>query len=166
MAPEYAHYILLLVAAILIVVGAGSLLNYRSQSSWLESKATLVSIEEHEEAVAISQYSRLKYYYPTIEYEYTANGKFYSGNRVSVEKENVWIPEVNAWGDPTPVEERWWLSLKPGDDLPVYINPRNHDQAVLIKGASKARSSHHLALLLGGMLVGLIWLTVVSFKFT
>ncbi|MEW8352752.1 MAG: DUF3592 domain-containing protein [Candidatus Thiodiazotropha sp.] len=166
LAPQFAHHILLVIAAILIGIGAGSLLRYRSQTSWMESKAKLVSIEEQEEEVAISQYSRLKYRYPLIEYEYTADGKPYSGFIVSLEKENMWVPEVNDWGDPTPEQDHWWRSLKPGDDLPVYINPRNHGEAALLKGVSKGRRSHHLALLSGGILIGLIWLAVVSFQFT
>ncbi|MEW8551786.1 MAG: hypothetical protein AB2533_15170, partial [Candidatus Thiodiazotropha endolucinida] len=54
------------------------------------------------------------------------------------------------------------LSLKPGDDIPVFINPENHSDTVLVNGASKARRSHHLALLLGGVLLGLIWLALVG----
>ncbi len=164
LAPQHAHYIILLIAALLISIGAGSLLNYGSQEKWIEGKARLISVEEQNEEVAISQYSTLKYYFPAIAYEYTANGKHYSGNTVSHEKENIWVAEVNGWGDPTPREDRWWLSLKPGDDLAVYINPRNHEETVLVKGASKARRSHHLALIAGGILLGLVWLMVVGLE--
>ncbi|MES9992660.1 MAG: DUF3592 domain-containing protein [Candidatus Thiodiazotropha sp.] len=163
-APQYAHHILLLIAAILIIIGAGSLLDYRSQSGWRESRAKVLSIEEREEEIATTEYSRLKYFYPVIEYEYTADGQSYRGSTVSLEKQNIWVPEVNNWGDATPKEDRWWRSLKPGDDLPIHINTRNHDETTVIKGASKARRSHHLALIFSGILIALIWLTVVSFK--
>ncbi|MEW8507746.1 MAG: DUF3592 domain-containing protein [Candidatus Thiodiazotropha sp.] len=164
LAPQYAHHALLVIASILMIIGGGSLFKYRSLGSWIEGSAKLVAIEEREEEVAVSQYSILKYHYPLIEYEYSADGRHYGGNTVSLEKENVWVPEVNNWGDPTPEEDRWWRGLKPGDDIPVYINPRNRGESVLVKGSSTSRRSHHLALLLGGLLIALIWLMVVSYK--
>lgn len=164
--PQYAHHLLLVIALALVVIGAGSLLKYKSQQNWIESKAKLLSSEEQEEEIAISQYSKLKYYYPIIEYAYAANGKSYTGTTLSHEKENLWVPEVNNWGDPTPAKDRWWSSLKPGDVIPVYINPQDHSEAVLVKDVTKARRSHHLALLTGGILIGLLWLTLVVFNYT
>ncbi|MES9825549.1 MAG: DUF3592 domain-containing protein [Candidatus Thiodiazotropha endolucinida] len=160
--PLQAHHLLLVIAAILILIGGGSLLKYRQQNNWLEDKAKIVDIEEQSEIVAIGQYSKLKYFYPVIEYEYAVDGKKHSSVTVAHEKENIWVPEVNGWGDPNPDTVRWWLSLKPGNDIPVFINPKNHSDTVLVKGASKARRSHHLALLLGGILLGLTWLTLVG----
>ncbi|MEW8202129.1 MAG: hypothetical protein AB2764_08460 [Candidatus Thiodiazotropha endolucinida] len=160
--PLQAHHLLLVISVTLILIGGGSLLKYKQHSDWIEDKAKIVDIGEASEIVAIGQYSQLKYFYPVIDYEYAVDGKNYSGNTVSVEKENVWVPEVNGWGDPNPDTVRWWLSLNPEDDIPVFINPKNHSDTVLVKGASKARRSHHLALLLGGVLLGLIWLTLAG----
>ena len=164
--PQYAHHLLLVISAALVLIGLGSLLKYKEQANWVEKKAKVKSVNECEEEVAISEYARLKYYYPEIEYEYVVNGSTRLGQAVSFEKENVWVPEVNNWGDPTPEEKRWWLSLKPGDELPVYINLRNENEAVLVKGVMKSRRSHHLALIVSGLLVGLIWLFLVNYNLT
>ncbi|MEW8523899.1 MAG: DUF3592 domain-containing protein [Candidatus Thiodiazotropha endolucinida] len=160
--PLQAHHLLLVISITLILIGGGSFLKYKQHNNWIEDKAKIVDIGEASEIVAIGQYSKLKYFYPVIDYEYAVDGKNYSGNTVSNEKENVWVAEVNGWGDPNPETARWWLSLKPEDDIPVFINPKNHSDTVLVKGASKVRRSHHLALLLGGLLLGLIWLTLVG----
>ncbi|MES9970737.1 MAG: DUF3592 domain-containing protein [Candidatus Thiodiazotropha sp.] len=164
--PHYAHHLLLVLAAALAISGAGSLLKYKSQRNWIESKADLLSCGEQVEEVHVSEYSKLKHYYPIIDYAYSVDGKSYTGNSASNEKENLWVPEVNSWGDPTPASDRWWSSLKPGDNVPVFINPRDHSEAVLVKDVTKARRSHHLALLIGGILIGLIWLALVFFNYT
>jgi hypothetical protein len=164
--PQHIHHLLLIISAVLVFVGSRSLRKYKDQANWIEGKAKLKSINEREEEVAISEYSRLKYYYPEMEYEYVANGATHVGKIVFLEKENVWVPEVNTWGDPTPEERRWWLSLKPEDELPVYINPRNASEAVLMNDVAKERRSHHLALIVSGLLVGLIWLFLVSYNLT
>jgi hypothetical protein len=164
--PQYAHHLLLIISAVLVLIGLGSLLKYKEQANWIKGKARLKKINECEEEVAISQYSRLTYYYPEIEYEYVANGATHLGRMVSFEKENVWVPEVNNSGDPTPEEERWWLTLKPDDELPVYVNSRNEGEAVLINDVVKVRRSHHLALIISGLLVGLLWLFLVNYNLT
>ena len=104
--PQHAHHLLLIISAVLVLIGLGSLLKYKEQANWIEGKARLKRINECEEEVAISQYSRLTYYYPEIEYEYVANGATHLGRIVSFEKENVCVPEVYNWGDPTPEKKR------------------------------------------------------------
>jgi hypothetical protein len=56
------------------------------------------------------------------------------------------------------------IRFKDDSEALHYINPRNPNEAVLLKGISKARRSQHLALLLGSILIALIWLAFVSFK--
>lgn len=163
-APQYAHHMLLVVAAVLLFLGGSAVLQYRTRTNWIEKKAILKSIKECEEEVALSVYRKIKYFYPVIKYEYAANGTTHFGTRVSFEKENFWVPEVNQWGDPTPLEKKWWLSLKPGKEIPVYVNPHNAKEAVLIKTVTKNRFSHHLALLASGIIVTLIWLLLVNYN--
>jgi hypothetical protein len=164
--PSYAHHLLLIVSTALISAGIQALSRYTAQSKWPERRAIIKTIKECEEEIALSQYSRIKYFYPVAEYEYLANGVTYLGRRVSLEKENVWVPEVNEWGDPTPMAERWWLSLKPGAEITVYINPKNEREAVLIRCINKNRRSHHLALVIGGLTLGSIWIFLVKYNLT
>lgn len=162
LAPQHAHHLVLVIAALLVASGWGSLLQYREQAHWKEKKGRVKSIRECAEEVAISEVSRLKYFYPEIEYEYSVDGARFDGTVVSCEKENVWIAESDDWGNPVPADKKWWSSLRPGDDLSVYVNPRNPGEAVLIREAGKTRRSHHLALLAGGILLGLIWLFLAA----
>ena len=159
--PKYAHYFLLAMSLVFFTLGLNLLFQYKLRLSWEEKKGILKSIQECEEEVAISEYTRIKYFYPVVEYEYTINGNKHIGNTVSFEKENVWVPEVDSWGNPTPSELKWWLSMKAGDELPVYVNPKNENQAVLVKSVAKSRWSHCLVLLLVGGIIGLIWLFFV-----
>lgn len=162
LAPQQAHHLLLLIAALLVVKGLGSLLQYREQANWTEFEGKVISVSEREEEVAISKVSRLKYFYPEIEYEYVADGVTRRGKRVAFEKESLWVPEFDDWGDPLAEEKKWWLPLQPGDEVPVYVNPHNRDESVLIKDVSKARRSHHLALVAGGVLLALAWLILAG----
>ncbi|TAM47416.1 MAG: DUF3592 domain-containing protein [Gammaproteobacteria bacterium] len=161
-APQYAHHILLVIAGALLILGGGALLQYKAQTDWVETKAVLKDIKERVEEVALSENLRIKHFYPIVEYEYVANGSTHLGTCISFEKENIWVPEVNNWGDPTPAKARWWLALKPGAELSVYVNPRNEKEAVLIKDVAKSRRSHHLALLSSGIILALIWLFLAN----
>lgn len=161
--PQHAHYLLLVIAATLCFLGSKALLHYKAQSRWIEKKATVKSLTEREE-VSISQYAKIKYYYPEIEYEYTVNGVRHLASTVSLEKENIWLPEINNWGDPIQPEKKWWLAVKPGDELPVFINPLNEYESVLINIETKSRKSHHLSLIVSGVLLALIWLILENNK--
>ncbi len=161
-APQHAHHLLLVIAATMLVSGWGSLLQYREQANWIETTASLKRISECEEEVAVSEVGRVRYFYPEIDYEYAVDDRSFESSVVCFEKESVWMPEVSDWGDPIPREDRWWSSLEPGDELPVYVNPRNPAEAVLIRDAGKARRSHHLALLTGGALLALAWLLLTA----
>ena len=158
--PKFSHHLLLVVASGLFFSGLSALIKYKSYSGWVEKLATLIKIEEGEEEIAISEYTRIKYYYPIAEYEYAMDGVKHIGNVVSFEKENVWVPEVDKWGTHTPQKLRWWLSLKAGDKVPVFVNPKNSRQSVLIKTVAKERRSHYIALLFGGIVICLIWLAI------
>ena len=161
--PEYSHHLLLVIAALLVLPGIGALIQYRDQNRWIEKKAKLLRVSEFEETVIVSNSRRDNYFYPDIEYEYEVNGVRVICDRVAFEKENVWVPEFNQWGDKTPENKRWWLPLAEGDELPVFVNPRNHQEAVLIKGVDRTRRSHHLSLVLSGLLLVLIWLFLIYF---
>jgi len=155
--PKQGHIVLLVIAAILIFLGIKSLIKYNLQSNWLEKTAKIKHINEIEEEVYLTATVTGKYYYPSIEYEYTLDGKLYTNNLVAYEKENIWVPETNNWGDPTPTKERWWLKLKQGEEIPVYINPNNKNESVLIQKVSKNWQSHHLALIVGGLIIIVLW---------
>lgn len=160
-APHYAHHLLFILGGALIFLGANPLIKYKGQAKWVEKKGIIKSIREHEEEVSY-RFIRVKYYYPAVEYEYMAKGAMHLGKTVSFEKENVWVCEVDNWGVPIPKEKRWWSSLKPGDEISVYVNPQDECMSVLIKDVTKLRRSHHLAVLASGIIISLIWLYLMK----
>ncbi|MCU7943069.1 MAG: hypothetical protein KZQ87_10345 [Candidatus Thiodiazotropha sp. (ex Cardiolucina cf. quadrata)] len=73
--PLQAHHLLLVISITLILIGGGSLLKHKQHNNWIEDKAKIVDIGEASEIVAVGQYSKLKYFYPVIDYEYAVDGK-------------------------------------------------------------------------------------------
>ena len=154
LAPDSAHYVVLIMGMTLCFFGGKPLLRYREIHSWVESEGVLLRIDEVTEEVP-DDHGPIVYYFPAVEYEYSLDGENYQGNKVSVEKQNVWITsEMSAWGIITP---KWWGKLEAGDKVPVFINPNNPTESMLIKNLSKARRSHHLALVVSGIILMVIW---------
>ena len=164
--PENKHHILLVIAGVLLTAGLGPLIKYNEQSKWGREKATLKSITEKEEIKVIGQYNeKMKYFYPELEYEYSIDGERHSGNTISFERENIWVPETNSWGEPTPEDKRWWHSLSAGDEITIFVNPRNPEETVVYPTVNTRRRSHHLALVLSSIILGLLWL-FINFNLT
>ena len=155
--PQHAHYLVLAMGGVLVARGIVPLRRYRALESWAQRTAVVKRIEEREEVVPLSESTQNKYFYPAVEYEYLANGQRHAAQTVSLEKENVWVPEVDRWGNPTPPSARWWLTLAPGSELPVFVNPLNEREAVLVRMLDRRRRSHHLALVVAGMILIALW---------
>ncbi len=155
--PDFLHFILLLIALILTASGVKSFISHKQRINWLEGEATIKTIIEQTYLDPHFYGGSTTYFYPEIEYIYTVDGKSLEGSIVSSEKENIWVTEYNNFGDLNSNENRWWIDLKPGDKLPVFINPENFKEAVLVKDFSDSRKSHHLALIVGGLLLLGAW---------
>lgn len=155
--PQHAHYLVLAMGGGLVARGIVPLWQYRALAGWTQRTAVIKRIEEREQAVPLSESTRNKYLYPAVEYEYLANGQPQLAQTVSLEKENVWVPEVDQWGTPTPATARWWRTLAPGDEIPVFVNPRDERKAVLVRTLDRRRRSHHLALVVAGVILLALW---------
>jgi hypothetical protein len=164
LAPEYAHYALLLLSALLIARGIKSLLPYYQSKKWLKCKATIHRIEETFETVKVSQYSETEYYFPLVEYSYEFNSQSHSNDCVTFEKQNIWTSGHNAWGDILPETEKPWHSWTVGSYIDVYINPEKPHMSVLIATLSTSRKSHHFAVILSGVILLIIWIAVLTIK--
>ena len=137
--------------------GIKSLLPYYDAKKWKKEIATINTIHEIFESVKVSQYSSTNYYYPLVEYSYHYKGTKYTNNCVTFEKQNIWTSGYNNWGEKLPDNERPWYTWSPGCKLEVFINPKNPYISVLLPFISKARKSHHLALIVAGVLIFIIW---------
>lgn len=85
--PQHAHYLVLAMGGALLARGGIRLHRYRALERWTQRTAVVKRIEEREEAVPLSESTRNKYFYPTVEYEYLANGQPHLAHTVSLEKE-------------------------------------------------------------------------------
>ena len=137
---------------------------YGDLQSWSLEKGKIERIREITDEQPDGSSRALKYYYPKIKYHYTIKGKTFQSEQVSHEKQNIWRAGANIWGEPITENEKWWSALKVGYELSAYINPNNPEDSVLIKNLSNSRRSHHLAILLGGILISFLWILVVLLK--
>jgi len=158
--PLDAHNIILLIALVLIVIGGGNLLKYKSHQSWFHSTARLTSFEvkKHKE---LNQGPPTIYLYPAVEYEYEVDGTVYKNDVVAFEKENIWVLDGYGWDGKLLQSKAKWSQWKVGMELPVFIDPENKEEAVLIVEISKRRRSHHLAFILAGVMLSALWLMFV-----
>lgn len=160
--PNLAHHLLLIISGTLIVAGGQKVKKYYKKTNWIQSKAVLRSVEENQKGIIESQYGpKRKYLYPEVEYEYNHNGQKYMNTVVADSIQDVWVPEINAFGDKTPEAKKIWRDWKCGSEVPVSINPQVPHQSVLISRPSKKRRSHFFALIVSGLLVFLIWAAIV-----
>ena len=149
-------HLLLLIALVFIYLGSSRIITYIRARNWVSNTATVASISEGQSLVVL-RYQKIKFYFPLIEYIYQYGGNSYSSNRVSFEKQNIWIPEVDIWGMPLDNSKKFWKDWSKDSIILIYVNPKNPAQSVIIKNLNKKRSSHHFALIIAGLLVLLIW---------
>jgi hypothetical protein len=158
--PENAHYVILLISLLLIIIGFKGLLPYSEAEKWIKSTATINSFKETYETVKEGPYSETDYYYPLVEYSYQHNDIQHTNNCVTFEKQNIWTSGYNNWGDKLPDSEKPWHTWSPGCEIEVFINPKKPQVSVLLPAVSKKRKSHHLALIVAGVLIFITWATL------
>lgn len=151
-------YLVLILGVALIALGVGRLLPYFRARSWLPGTARVLSIAELWSEVALAYNQRMKFHFPNIQYEYQYQGETHKSNRVSFETQNIWEPEVDGWGNPTNKTKRFWASWSNGSTIPIYINPNDPRESVIIRAPNRKRRSHHLAVIAGGTIVLLLWI--------
>lgn len=155
---DLTHHLVLIISLTLISIGVYRLKKYSALDKWIQSKAVISSIEEQHKEVALSEYTTAKYFYPEICYAYSISNRNYESSSVCPNIENLWVCEVDNFGVETKDENMFWRSLKNGDVIDVFINPKQPEESVLIKAFSINYKSHNLALIMGGMLIFLLWL--------
>lgn len=150
MAFDYANYMLLIFAAVLILSAVKGIVTHWRARGWAKVQGTIKALAEAYDEKTIF-YATIKYFFPAVRYEYEYNGRKYLSDKVAIDKEDIWVPEVNLWGDRIREDEKFWRSWQLGTSVSVYVNPQHPDQSVLIKQVSRQRRSHYLALLIGGL---------------
>lgn len=159
--PSGAHFVILLFSLSLISVGIRKLYPYFRAKKWIKLQATILDIQEVEESVIQSESGPSKYYYPVIVYQYEYMDSQFQANQVCFEKQNIWLAEYNLWGDKLREQDKFWCNWQVGSEIPVFINPRNPGQSVLITELSPKHRSHHYAIALSGVLLFVVWLGIL-----
>ncbi len=149
-------HILLLLGLGLIVVSLKGMYPYFLAKGWRQASAKVVSISETWAYVPLRFWS-LRHYFPKIEYEYEISGRVFRSHRVSFERENIWQPEVDTWGDPNRKNEFFWSNWANGTVIGIYVEPDTPSESVIVRDLNKKRRSHHLAIASGGALITLLW---------
>jgi hypothetical protein len=139
-------YILIVVLGIaLVAFGLSRLAAYARARTWPATGGRLTELSVASAAERIL-YSNLEYTYPIIRYGYTVNSVGYTGDRVSVEPRNAWVP--NDKKDRAP-----WARWQVGTELTVHYHPHDPSQALLLPALSPRRRSHLLSITVAGALL-------------
>ena len=154
------NLIILFISIILIAVGITRLRSYSNSISWVKVKAELTSFCEKYKEVALSEYTRVKYYYPSVKYSYKYNNKVYTSEAVSPHIRNIWVCEVDNFGMKTPKQKRFWFNWEPNIEIDIYVNKHNPSVSYIEIGQSKEHKSHNYAILASGIIIFVIWLLI------
>lgn len=153
-------HLLLVIGSALIFLAVLRVYPYCRARRWRPVCATIVAVSQAWADVPM-RFMSLRYYYPLVEYAYEVDGAMYASTRVSFEKENVWQPAVDDWGGRNPRDEFFWSEWAEGSVIDVYVRPGSPRESVIVRDLSKKRRSHHMAILLAGVLVITLWALLV-----
>jgi len=152
---------MLLISLILIGVGSYRLRKYISSREWVTCNATIREYRESYKEVAQSQFSSAKYYFPIVTYEYFFSGHQYTSSAVSPHIRNIWVCEVNNWGDLIKEKDKFWNSWSANKEIKISINPNNPTECYVVKEQSALHKSHNYALVTSGILISIFWLFLI-----
>jgi hypothetical protein len=139
------YLIIILVGLILIGAGAYKRSIYKRTDSWIRGEACLLDVRIAEELIP-ARYGNLRYSYPRVTYSYSVGGNEYRNSKVSVEFMNTCVHE-----DYAPLE--LWFGWSKDQRVPLFYNPENPSESVLIKEPTANRRSHYMALFAAGTLI-------------
>ena len=156
------YYLLVVISIALIVIGSYGLVVHANMKTWVATKGVIRYIEEKHKDVALSETILIKYFFPEVRYEYEVEGRKYISEKVAFNIKDVWVPEVDQWGQKTADSCKVWSDWKDGSVISVYYNPRHPEISVAIAQAGAKRLSHYIACVIGGivLLVVCMWMYV------
>ena len=151
------HLLLLLISIVLIAIGITRLRSYSKSRSWVKVKGELTEFCEKYKEVALSEYTRVKYYYPSVKYSYKYNNETYTSDAVSPHIRNIWVCEVDNYGIEIPKEKRFWYSWQPNMEIDIYVNKHDPSVSFIEKAQSKQHKSHNYAIFASGIIIFVLW---------
>lgn len=143
--PDKPFLLIIFVGASLMLWSSVNFLRYYRAKFWLETIATLQSVEVHNAPVP-SGSGKLTYLYPSLIYEFKVYDVRYTGNRASIELENIWVLDYKKKNAP-------WIGWHNDTEISVFYSPKNPEESCVFRDLSRKRRSHHLALFISGVLI-------------
>ena len=137
-------------------MGVYRLRKYVRASEWVTCKAKIQKCREAYKEVP-QALTTTKYYFPLVTYEYFFNNHVYTSTLVSPHIRNIWVCEVNNWGDITPEDNKFWNTWKSGQEIDISVDPNNPSESYVVKELSTPHRSHNYALILSGILIFIFW---------
>lgn len=136
--------LIFLIGLILITVGTYQLKYYREARRWRTSNLKDVEFELKESRKVDGNYV-WDMYIPQAKYEYEVSNEEYIGHTISKDKMHLQFLHK---------QEAKEFIARLNKQPCAYVNPKDPEDAVLIKSISKKRKSHIAALILsGGLLI-------------
>jgi hypothetical protein len=154
--PRAAPVVTMALPVTLIFAGLRGLVNDARASKWPSVEATVLGVSEDWIDV-IMHYNALRHFYPRVRYRYTFQGVEYVSDRVSFQVEDIWVPEYDQWGIKTDGAAKLWRNWKEGGKIAAYVNPKNPAESLLVPRAARRNKSQQIALVVGGVLIGVVW---------
>ena len=156
-------YIILLIACALVFAGLWGLLPYRYSKNWVNTTVTIISLEESIKALPLSTMQWMNYHFPCIKYKYEIQGKQYISNRVGFHLNDILVPEINNAGEKISDQDKLWSGWLPGTQIKAFVNPKNPEEAVIIKVPSNTVKSNCHTLIASGLMCFLLWLVFSTY---
>jgi hypothetical protein len=151
---------LLVVGLVLLLFGASKVRQFNAAAKWVPHTATVLSVSERYEDVP-EKYGHTRYAFPEVEYKYEYAGKPYQSTMVSFEKQSVWIPVPVNREMKNAERNVFWKNWGAGSEINIYIDPNDRSQSVIINKPTSRRRSHHLALIVSGVILVAIGLLLI-----
>ena len=159
----FMNCIVLFIGTGLVLFGLYFLFSYMNLRKWHKNKATIVSINESWQEIAISEYTNVKYFFPQIKYKYQIDGEIFYSDRVCKDLKLIWVPEVDSWGGVTSNDMKFWKYWSVGSSINIYIDPNNHDSAVIINKIDAKKLLNYITLIIAGVLMIVAWYILREF---
>lgn len=156
--PPASRLVLLFLGVTLVAGGAAPLLRGRALRHWRRHSALLTHVDERRIEMPMAGSLPRRFRLPVMRYRYRVQDQTYAGDQVSLDPQSTWVGETDAWGDLTPDEYFWWRQFHAGDQVSVYVDPRDPRRAVLLRRPQSPWQSGALALLAGGAVLIGLWL--------
>ncbi len=147
--------VLLLPALPLFFIGVKKLLAFKGLKAWEKVAGKLKATDIGVYQVLYDRGGPVDYYFPLAFFEYEYKGQRYESNRYAYDRKSVSSTDSNEI-------KNLLEQLEEIEQLDVYVNPLNPQQAVLNIEISRKQKEHQWVLLISGILLFIAFIAIWS----